>query len=96
MIFEKIRGEFNSNALNNNRLKKAFFYSLSRFLKLHKEIIWHASTVHEEEDIKGFFKEADIKVVSNISLIDHQSNIVKKNKAKNELNILFFSKELRR
>ena len=86
------RGEFNSNALNNNRLKKSIFLFISRFLKLHKEIIWHASTVHEEEDIKVFFKEADIKVVSNISLIDHQSNIAKKNKAKNELNILFFSR----
>ena len=31
-------------------------------------------------------------MVSNISLIDHQSNIVKKNKAENELNILFFSR----
>ena len=86
------RGEFNPNALNNSVFKKKIFILFSKIFSMHKNIIWHASTSIEEEDIKKNFSNAKIKVVTNISLIKHQKKLVRKIKKIKQLKILFLSR----
>lgn len=45
------RGEFSPGALGLKSFKKRMFIFLSKVTGLHKDIIWHASTEHEREDI---------------------------------------------
>lgn len=46
------RGEFSSNALGLKRVKKNFFLQISKFLGLHKSVLWLASSTYEEADIR--------------------------------------------
>ena len=46
------RGEFMTGALKTRTLKKRIFIVLSKFLSLHKNLIWHASTKSEADEIK--------------------------------------------
>lgn len=49
------RGEFSPGALLQSRQKKRAFLSLATRLPAYRRLIWHASTRHEEEDIRSIF-----------------------------------------
>ncbi len=49
------RGEFSPGALGIHHFRKLLFIKLSRALVLHRNVIWHASTSLEAEDIKRVF-----------------------------------------
>lgn len=51
------RGEFSVGALAIKSFKKRIFIALSRALGLHKNVIWHASTDYEAEDIRRVMGE---------------------------------------
>ena len=46
------RGEFSQGALEIKSIKKGIFFFFARLFSLYSEIIWHASTSAEKEDIK--------------------------------------------
>lgn len=52
------RGEFSPGALQLKSLKKLAFIRLSKILRLHRNISWHASTALEVQDIYAIFPEA--------------------------------------
>ena len=65
------RGEFSSNALSLKIKKKRFFIGISSFLGLYNNLVWQASSLHEEVDINSslnFYKipYKEIKVCKNL------------------------------
>lgn len=46
------RGEFSSGALEMKSSKKRFFLLVFRFFRLHRNVIWHASSDYEAVDIR--------------------------------------------
>lgn len=86
------RGEFNTNALSNKKIRKFIYITLSKTLGIYKSILWHASTIHEKKDIINIFPTAIIKIVENISLVEHKKNNSLKIKDKDSINILFLSR----
>lgn len=49
------RGELSLGALGLKRLKKNIFINFARLTNLYKDIIWHASTANESNDIRRVF-----------------------------------------
>src|SRR5690606_34936147 len=49
------RGEFSRSALQIKRSKKRAFLAMSRAMGLHQDVLWHASSEHEERDIRRVF-----------------------------------------
>jgi glycosyltransferase involved in cell wall biosynthesis len=49
------RGEFSPGALLQSRKKKRAFLSVATRLPAYRRLIWHASTHHEENDIRNLF-----------------------------------------
>ncbi len=61
------RGMFGAGALEIKAKKKKIFLQLAKFMRLYKRVVWHASTIEEEKEIKKVFgKNADIVVAQNI------------------------------
>ena len=52
-----VRGEFGSAALEKSPVRKALLVRLYRWLRLHRGVIWHASSVREAEDIRSVIGE---------------------------------------
>ncbi|QPI75396.1 glycosyltransferase [Sphingobium sp. Cam5-1] len=46
------RGEFSQGALGLKSGKKRAFLKVARILRLHRDVIWHASSEHEARDIR--------------------------------------------
>jgi len=49
------RGEFSPGALVQSRRKKQAYLSLATRFPAYRRLIWHASTQHEEQDIRNVF-----------------------------------------
>lgn len=56
------RGEFSPGALALKGGKKRLFLAFARWLGLHRDIHWHASTAAEAEDILRHFPEANARI----------------------------------
>ncbi|MGV1045283.1 glycosyltransferase [Limnohabitans sp.] len=56
------RGEFSEGALKIKKFKKLFYIFLARHLNLYGGVFWHASTVHERDDILRFFPGAKDRI----------------------------------
>lgn len=62
------RGEFSAGALKIKALKKNLYLSFFRILGLQKNMIWHASTEHEAQDIERVIGgAADIRTAIDLS-----------------------------
>jgi len=53
------RGEFSPGALQVKALKKRAFLALSRALRLHRDVVWQATTPLEADDIRRSFGEVE-------------------------------------
>jgi glycosyltransferase involved in cell wall biosynthesis len=51
------RGELSLGALSMQSSRKRLFLTTARLARLHRNIVWHASSEHESEDIRRVFKE---------------------------------------
>ncbi len=49
------RGEFSPGALGLKSFKKRAYMTVAKALGLYKDIVWHASSKHEEVDIRHWF-----------------------------------------
>ena len=89
------RGEFSIGALKIRSLKKFIFIGISKFIKLHQGIIWHASNSNEAADIQRIFgKKALIAIASNLVSKDiriNQEDIIS-HKEPGRLRIIFLSR----
>lgn len=86
------RGELSKGALSFKSFKKNIFLFLAKFLNLHKDVTWHASSKYEAAGIKeNFGKNVKIKIAMDIPGFDQIVPCKRKEKKKDELNILFIS-----
>jgi glycosyltransferase involved in cell wall biosynthesis len=60
VIFLGPRGEFSLGALSLKSFKKRVFVTVCRWIGLHKNVIWHASTSFEAQDIKRVMGESAV------------------------------------
>jgi glycosyltransferase involved in cell wall biosynthesis len=92
------RGELSIGALSLKSLKKRIFIKLLRFLRVHKQLVWHASTDLEKSDIEREFS-AKIKsyTATNLrgNLFDHRAiprRIAREPDDFTGLSLIFFSR----
>jgi glycosyltransferase involved in cell wall biosynthesis len=86
------RGELSKGALSLKTIKKNIFLSLAKFLNLYKDVTWHASSEYEAAEIKeNFGDNVRIKIAMDIPGFNQITSYKRKEKKKDELNILFIS-----
>ncbi|WP_070328413.1 glycosyltransferase family 4 protein [Exiguobacterium aurantiacum] len=77
------RGNFSEGALNLKRNKKSIFILLSKSLSLHKNVIWHSTSVVETRDIDKIITYSNKKVFLSPNLTKNYQGIkYKKNSVK--------------
>jgi glycosyltransferase involved in cell wall biosynthesis len=87
------RGMLAPGALSIKPIKKKLFLFLFKLLKLHKKVLWHATSDLEYSNIKLSFKTDTLRIqlVPNLSnFID--VNLIVKEKKEYELNIFYVSR----
>ncbi|NGY82990.1 hypothetical protein F6Y03_16435 [Bacillus megaterium] len=83
------RGEFSPGALNIKKLKKSVFMTLSKLLNMHSNIIWHATSLEEQEHIKKKFGNTiATRVVPNLPSIN-KDDFKNRKKEKESLKLVF-------
>lgn len=86
------RGEFSSGALAIKSFKKSIFIACSRIIGLHKNVIWHASTDYEAEDIRRVMGEyALIRTAIDLAITGGDIEFVPRNEG-SALRIIFVSR----
>jgi len=91
------RGEFSQGALNIKKAKKKVFLLLSKIFGFYKDVLWQASSYHEQEDIRRVIhRNAIIAIVPNIPNVDKTHHIVGQDKRPGVLNIIFLSRITRK
>jgi glycosyltransferase involved in cell wall biosynthesis len=61
------RGEFSPGALQLHHRRKQTFIALARRLRPYKDLLWHASTTHEEQDIRRVIGDVTVRVALPLS-----------------------------
>jgi glycosyltransferase involved in cell wall biosynthesis len=92
------RGEFSSGAISIKSLKKKVFMATARIMKLYDNIVWHASTKVEKQDIVDNYStfcslsdQPNICVAQNFSFSPKATPKIT-DKQTNELNAVFVSR----
>lgn len=86
------RGEFSPGALNIKKLKKSVFMTLSKLVNMHSNIIWHATSLEEQEHIKKKFGNTiETQVVPNLPSIN-KGDFKNRKKEKESLKLVFLSR----
>lgn len=89
------RGEFSPGALAIKPLRKKIFIMLSRWLGLHKQIIWHASSEKEAQDIKeGYKNNISVSIAMNLPALYEVRSIERpeRNELMTKLRLIFLSR----
>lgn len=88
------RGEFSKGALNLKKIKKKFFIHVVKLLSLYNEVIWHATSKTEVNDIQRIFtSNVNIRTANNLTANYEDENYEKKVEKKiNEIKIVFISR----
>lgn len=61
------RGMLGKGALSIKPLKKKIFLASLSFIKLHDDVVFHATTKDEENEIRKYFKYSEIRIASNLN-----------------------------
>lgn len=81
------RGMLKPEALKIKPLKKRVFLFLSRIRKTYSNIVWHATSEIELEEIHYFFgSKAKVHIASNLASLE-TNELNEKNKSPNQLNL---------
>lgn len=86
------RGEFQLNALNIKKHKKAVFLSFYKALNMYKGVIFHATDEIEKECIKNITPFNEIKTLMNASFLPNNLSVLEKKE--NSLRLVFLSRIL--
>lgn len=60
------RGEFSTGALNLKPMRKRLYIRISRWLRIYRSVIWHASSAFEVEDIRREFPKTNAISVAGV------------------------------
>jgi len=93
------RGEFSPGALGLKSLKKRVYLLIAKVLGLYRGIVWQASSVHEEADIRRWFGEdVPVMIAPNLPPLVHAVHELppKPEKIEGCLKILFLSRVSRK
>lgn len=86
------RGEFSKGALSIKGLKKKLFITLSKLTGLHTYVVWHASSLHEREDIANVMgPRANIRVAQDIAIPPRPHSLAERSPT-DPLRIIFISR----
>jgi glycosyltransferase involved in cell wall biosynthesis len=88
------RGMLSSGALSLKTFKKRLFIFLAKLRGLHKNVVFHATTAGEENEIRNFFPEAKIRIASNVNTALPITNKMVSKKP-GELKLFFLSRVAR-
>lgn len=87
------RGEFSQGALNIKTVKKKAFLLFSKMFGFYKDVLWQASSYHEQEDIRRVIhRNAIVAIVPNIPNVDKSQPNVGRDKRAGVLNVVFLSR----
>lgn len=92
------RGMLGSGALGIKKTKKMAFLNLARMIGLYKNVVWHASTIVEEKEIRVVFgSRAKIVIAQNIPLaqVVELQDVLNK-KANDSIRFVFISRIARK
>lgn len=86
------RGEFSLGALALKKNKKKIFIYFAKLTGLYNDVIWHASSPHEADDIRRSFSDsANIRIA--IDIAEAKSNIkISKREPSQPLRVVFISR----
>ncbi|MGE7307318.1 glycosyltransferase family 4 protein [Priestia megaterium] len=84
------RGDF-TGGCENKKFKKYTYIFLCKMIGLYSDLVWHATSALEEEDIKKKFRAAKTFVVPNLPA-KYVSKAVTLNKRPGELRLVFVSR----
>jgi glycosyltransferase involved in cell wall biosynthesis len=68
------RGSFTTGALQKSRTKKRLYIAVYRLLKLHRSVVWHASTEYEANDIRRVWANAEILIREDETSLPERSS----------------------
>jgi glycosyltransferase involved in cell wall biosynthesis len=87
------RGEFARGALGFKSLRKRLFLAGARLTGLHRDVLWQASTVHEEADVRRSIGDgARVHVARDLAPAASEPPQRKRAKRAGELRALFLSR----
>lgn len=89
------RGEFSPGALNLKKIKKKVYFHAAKLFGLYRGILWQASSLYEEANIRQFFGEnISVVIAPNLPpLLKTEEKLhIKSCKGEKSLNILFLSR----
>lgn len=84
------RGDFTGGCENKKAKKYTYIYA-SKVVGLYKNVLWHATSPLEENDIKNKFPNADVFVTPNLPSV-YEPKGIKNLKKVGELNLVFVSR----
>lgn len=86
------RGEFSKGALDLKPKKKYWFIALSRLLGLHRDIIWHASSEKEKNEIRNVFPRAKHILIKEDETLLSQGSFLPQDANQRNLRAVFLSR----
>lgn len=87
------RGMLGKGALSIKPIKKSVFIKWARWTGLFKNVVWHASTIHEKLEIESNFgKRSAVKIAENLAMLPENISSRSNKKEANKLSILFVSR----
>lgn len=87
------RGMLGDGALAIKASKKKLFIKTSKTFGLYKQIIWHASSRHEAQEIRRVFgDDIQVEVAMDMTLLPKDGSPAKRDKQKGHLRLFFLSR----
>lgn len=84
------RGELHPNALNYKNRKKNIFLFIAKYIYLHHNVIWQASSEIEKRDILNVYPDSRVKVIPH--LINYNKEIINRQKEPGKIKIVYLSR----
>jgi len=85
------RGMLGKGALSIKPLKKKLFLSLLKMVNLHSKVVFHATTIDEEKEVRSFYRKANTVVAPNLNVTPLLKN-KPTNKIKGDLKLFYLSR----
>lgn len=87
------RGELSQGALSLKSMKKRTFLTIVKLLKMYEQVIWHASSSYERDEImREFGDNALVKIARDIPNLKLINEITRKSKVAGSIKLIFISR----
>ncbi len=85
------RGMLGKGALSIKPIKKKLFMMFMQMVKIHRGVTFHATTAEEEKEVRAYFKNAEIRIASNLNTMPILKNRIS-SKTKGQLKLFYLSR----